>query len=575
MNRHFINSNNLIESTKGSTVWYWDPNGIASGLGGSGVFESNNWRMGSETAPLGSWPRTNTNSNKTMIISGSNSTINPIESDDYNIYLNKIRCLVDASIQGRGYTSGSPPFQTFSIQKMDLYFVNLNPEIYVESSKTLSLGLYSDVINSSYPDIIQASTLIKSGAGILVLEENFNSAIGNLPLTPRNISSIIVNAGILRLLFNVVSSNRLPTNSLIVNSGGIVELGGAASSNTYTIPISGSGIVRIISTKTPFLFNVSNSSFSGSYELTAGGGYVVFNNDASIGTSSVGLTASGVSAGFYFNTSGNTLAATRTITLVGGCNFFLNGVSGRTNTISALITGNGSITKQSGETIMITNANNNYTGFTAIRGSGTNTALESITRLSSGSVLGGSAGSATDSGNIVFNDSGVNGILEFSSVSSLGPCSQVRFRNTGGGAGNGGCLRYTGSTSETITKTIQCDTGVGIRLESNSTGVGNITYNGSFSQTNRPLYLGGTGSGILNNIFSGSGSITKRGTGSWTLGGNNTYSGGTTINTGTIVVNNTNALGTNTVTINSGATLNLNGFTIPNTIVNNGGTVIP
>ncbi len=75
-------------------------------------------------------------------------------------------------------------------------------------------------------------------------------------------------------------------------------------------------------------------------------------------------------------------------------------------------------------------------------------------------------------------------------------------------------------------------------------------------------------------VISGAGTIIKNSTNNLTLDGANTYTGGTTINAGTITCGNVTCLGTGTVTINAGATLNKNGFAIANTIVNNGGTVI-
>lgn len=94
--------------------------------------------------------------------------------------------------------------------------------------------------------------------------------------------------------------------------------------------------------------------------------------------------------------------------------------------------------------------------------------------------------------------------------------------------------------------------------------------------SNNGILNGSTGhTGVFDALFTGPGLLTKVSGSTATLTNSNNYTGGTNINTGTIIVGNTNALGTGTVTVNSGGTLNLNGFTIPNTIVNNGGTIIP
>jgi autotransporter-associated beta strand protein len=61
--------------------------------------------------------------------------------------------------------------------------------------------------------------------------------------------------------------------------------------------------------------------------------------------------------------------------------------------------------------------------------------------------------------------------------------------------------------------------------------------------------------GLIQNATSGAGSVHKSGDGSFTLGGDNTYSGGTTINGGTLLVENSagSATGSGFVEIDSGA----------------------
>ncbi len=85
-------------------------------------------------------------------------------------------------------------------------------------------------------------------------------------------------------------------------------------------------------------------------------------------------------------------------------------------------------------------------------------------------------------------------------------------------------------------------------------------------------------------MISGLGSITKGGSGTVALNGNNSYSGATTINTGAIQVGNGNALGfggTNVginspiavATVNSSGTIDLNGQTLNKPITLDGGTL--
>jgi autotransporter-associated beta strand protein len=78
----------------------------------------------------------------------------------------------------------------------------------------------------------------------------------------------------------------------------------------------------------------------------------------------------------------------------------------------------------------------------------------------------------------------------------------------------------------------------------------------------------------FNGVISGA-SVTKKGTGKWTLTNANTYTGGTTINEGNLIVTNTNgsATGTGVVTTNNNGVLSGTGIISGPIIVNSGGTL--
>lgn len=85
---------------------------------------------------------------------------------------------------------------------------------------------------------------------------------------------------------------------------------------------------------------------------------------------------------------------------------------------------------------------------------------------------------------------------------------------------------------------------------------------------------------ITNAQYTGTGAVSaikKVGTGIWTLTNSNTFSGGTSINAGTIMVNNTtgSGLGTGAVTVNSGGTLAGTGFVSGAVTVNSEGILSP
>jgi autotransporter-associated beta strand protein len=91
------------------------------------------------------------------------------------------------------------------------------------------------------------------------------------------------------------------------------------------------------------------------------------------------------------------------------------------------------------------------------------------------------------------------------------------------------------------------------------------------------LNLQGSATGIWNGILLDSTmplNVVKRGTGVWSLGAVNTYSGTTTVSGGTLLING--QIGTNNVTVQSGGTLGGNGGTIAGAVsVASGGTIAP
>lgn len=90
-----------------------------------------------------------------------------------------------------------------------------------------------------------------------------------------------------------------------------------------------------------------------------------------------------------------------------------------------------------------------------------------------------------------------------------------------------------------------------------------------------------TFSGVINNLpaggssaYSGTVSIIKVGNGIWRLNGANVYSGTTSVNAGTLIVNGTNS-GTGAVTVSSGATLMGKGSIAGTVTLENGATIRP
>ncbi|ECF3131637.1 fibronectin-binding autotransporter adhesin ShdA [Salmonella enterica subsp. enterica serovar Havana] len=127
------------------------------------------------------------------------------------------------------------------------------------------------------------------------------------------------------------------------------------------------------------------------------------------------------------------------------------------------------------------------------------------------------------------------------------------------------------------------------------TGTGELTLSGDNTYSGGTTIIGGTltadhadslgtgavansgvlqvGEGELENTLSGSGSLVKTGTGELTLGGDNSYSGDTTIADGTLIAANVNALGSGNIDNSGTLMLDANGaFELANVTTHSGAT---
>ncbi len=206
--------------------------------------------------------------------------------------------------------------------------------------------------------------------------------------------------------------------------------------------------------------------------------------------------------------------------------------SGVTATFNQTFTANGNngITMTGDGVMALTSANNSYTRATTIGGT-----LE-VTKLANG---------------------GQN-----SSIGRSGSAAnQLQFNN-------GGVLRYVGDGDSTdrLFRFNQNADG-GITFDASGTGALNFTNTGSPTFNNnraRTLNLTGSNTGLntmaatlIDNNATNLLSVNKDGDGTWVLTGASTYTGGTLVQAGTLLVNNSSGSGTGsgTVTVNAGATL--------------------
>ena len=188
----------------------------------------------------------------------------------------------------------------------------------------------------------------------------------------------------------------------------------------------------------------------------------------------------------------------------------------------------------------------------------------------------------TYSGGTVVNNGilqiGTSGIVSAGGTRTSGPVGTGTLTLS-----NGATLRSDGSNARTIQNNISLSGS--ITLGASSTQTGNLTFN-STDGTNAlttaatAVLTGNTTLTTLSDVtiadvISGGFSLSKAGAGTLVLGGNNTYSGGTTVTAGLLQLNSSSALGSSSgsLTVNGGI-VDLNG---QNTSVGNltgsGGTI--
>ncbi|WP_077958230.1 fibronectin-binding autotransporter adhesin ShdA [Salmonella enterica] len=202
-------------------------------------------------------------------------------------------------------------------------------------------------------------------------------------------------------------------------------------------------------------------------------------------------------------------------------------------TLDNNVTGEGQIVKSGSDELIVT-GDNTYSGGTTITG-GTLTA-DHADSLGTGTIA----------------NSGVLQVGEGELENTLSGTGSLVKIGTGELTLNGD-NDYSGGTT--------IDDGVLIADHADSLGTGSFANNGVLQ----------VGEGELKNTLSGTGSLVKIGTGELTLNGDNDYSGGTTIDDGTLIANHADSLGTGAID-NSGV-LQVGEGELENTLFGSGSLV--
>jgi autotransporter-associated beta strand protein len=372
------------------------------------------------------------------------------------------------------------------------------------------------------------------------------------------------------------------------------------STATNTKSIAGAG--RVVKAQLGTLIFSAQNTYSGGTTLTAG--FLTLGDNASLGTGPLSMGGGILQSNATLTNITNIFTLTAPSSFGGSNSFTMSGTGGLaanaltvnnlagTITLSGIISDGGlggSIVK-SGAGTLVLSAANSYTGGTV---------------LSAGTLVAGNA-SALGTGTLNFNggalqanaplvlanpysltaDSVINGSndLTLSGPGTFGSfnllvnnsAGTVTLSNSNNGTGSitldGSILVLSGVNGYTGGTTVTAGT-LRLGVSGALAATGAVAVNGGTLDVNGTTQTIGDLSGTVGNITMGGGSLTfgtstasttfggvisqaatliKQGSGAVLLSGNNSYSGTTRVNAGTLVVGHANALGTSNLELNGG-----------------------
>ncbi len=487
-----------------------------------------------------------------------------------------------------------------------------------------SLGGSTEVQDISFTGTANTTLTNASGTTNMILSLNGGRGTG-IPL-------IKTNANVVSTIAGTGAGGR--TLALSLKTSGEIRVEGSSQLNISTIVQESGGAFGLTKTGTGILTMSGANTFTGA--MTLNSGTVAVPTVANNGTASpLGDGSSLVFNGGTLEFTGASGTTNRVVTLTGDGTVAIPSIS-NTLTLTGAISGSGSLIKTGAGTLVLTGVNS-YTGPTliltrslmasspggsALPGNVTlgsslgdnaflrmgaanqfgptsvltfnhGNAAAKFELLGSNQTVAGLSSDADDVASIIQNEENGNPTLATLTINNTGDhIFNGIIRSFSGGGGAALNLVKNGSGTQEIRNTFADTLNFGTatinagKLTFNLSGVTGSLGAGTTIFVNAGGQLGLDGTWTMNRPITGAGSVMKLGTGTVTIAGtaDNTYTGATTVNAGTLVLNKPQGGGANNfggaisgaLTVSSSATVRLSASSQINdaaVVTLNGGTL--
>ena len=366
-----------------------------------------------------------------------------------------------------------------------------------------------------------------SGGTLQVGNGGTSGTLGSGNVT--NNSALVFNRSDAATVGNAISGSGAVTQAgtgTTTLSGSNTYSGGTVISGTGALNVAGgtnlgTGTLTFTTQGSSLNMTAANGVFNNAIVLASGSGTTSLRAQQNVSTNTFNGTISGGSSNSVLYIEGGAGGNNSAFTVLNGTNSFL----GTINVFrSPLVLGNASAP---GQASILLNANNNAAGDLQFGSGGFSI---------SNNVQLGNSGTANLIGVASGQGNGISGVLSGNGLNKVG----------------GGTLTLAGNNTYSGDTTISAGSLVV------SGRLGNGSYAGAIANSSS-LVFSNSATQTLSGAISGTGSLTMAGSGTTTVTSNNSYSGPTTINAGTLQVGNggtTGTLGSGNVANNSSLTFN-------------------